>query len=278
MKQLMKTVGVKFKYNDKIYRFNAGGLDLQVNDRVVADTEKGICIGIVVRKADKEDASVSDKSLKRILRKADKNDLDLEERNLEKGKEVYQICMEEINNCELPMKLVNVECFFDNSKIIFYFTAENRVDFRELVKRLAQIFHIRIEMRQIGVRNETKMLGGMGNCGREFCCSSFLQDFVPVSVRIAKDQNMALNPSKISGVCGRLMCCLTFEHETYVNFKKNMPKCGKRVVVSHGKGKILEQNVIEQKVTVELEDGRVIKVPICEVKEDAPAKKRRKRR
>lgn len=273
----MNTIGVRFRNNDKIYIFDAGDLVVRMNDQVVVETERGVGLGVVAKTPDKEDASSLDRPLKKILRIADQKDIDLDVKNKEKENEIYEIGLEEIEKCGLPMKLVKVEYLFDGSKIIFYFTAESRVDFRELVKRLAQRFRIRIEMRQIGVRNETKIVGGIGNCGREFCCSTFLKDFEPVSVRIAKDQNLALNPAKISGVCGRLMCCLTFEHETYVDLKKDMPKCGERVLISQGKGKVVGQNIIEEKVTIELEDGKEIKVPVNEIMEENSEKNQKKK-
>ena len=276
----MKIIGIKFNNNDKIYSFNAGGLDLRIDDRVIVETEKGIGLGLVVKIPKGNNGSSSDKKnrpLKKVVRKANQDDMEIEARNIERGKDIHKICLSEIQRCKLPMKLVKVECLFDGSKIIFYFTAEKRVDFRELVKRLAQRFRTRIEMRQIGVRNETKMMGGIGNCGREFCCSNFLREFAPVSVRIAKDQNLALNPAKISGVCGRLMCCLTFEHETYVDFRKNMPKCGKIVTMPQGTGKVVAQNIIEKKVVVVLEDGKAVKVPVSEIKAKDSSKRHKKK-
>ncbi|MFH1625318.1 MAG: regulatory iron-sulfur-containing complex subunit RicT, partial [Pseudomonadota bacterium] len=183
----MKIVGVRFRGNGKTYDFDPGELDLRISDRVVVETERGMGLGVVVRMAN-GDASVLSTPLKSILRKADENDINTEANNRKREKEIYRICLDEIQKCKLPMKLVSVEYLFDGSKIVFYFTAEARVDFRELVKRLAQRFHTRIEMRQIGVRNETKIIGGIGNCGREFCCVAFLQNFEPVSVKIAKDQ------------------------------------------------------------------------------------------
>lgn len=274
----MEIVGVKFRDTGKIYNFDARELGRRIDDLVVVETEKGIGLGTVVKKSNGEDVPLLNKPLKKVFRKANKNEMDKEEENQVKERNAYQICSDEIQRCKLPMKLVKTDCLSDGSKIIFYFTAENRVDFRELVKRLAQRFHTRIEMRQIGVRNETKMVGGIGNCGREFCCSTFLKDFEPVSVRVAKDQNLALNPAKISGVCGRLICCLAFEHETYVDFKKGMPKCGKMILVPQGKGKVIEQNVIAQRVVVGLEDGREVKVHVSEIKEEKAPKKRKKKR
>jgi cell fate regulator YaaT (PSP1 superfamily) len=270
-------VGVKFRDNDRVYSFETAGLYLKNDDQVVVETERGVGIATVVRDTNGEDISSVNKPHKKVLRKADKSEIELELKNREKEKEIYDICLAEIIRCELPMKLVKVEYLFDGSKIIFYFTAEGRVDFRELVKRLAYRFHTRIEMRQIGVRNETKIIGGIGNCGREFCCKTFLKDFEPVSVKIAKEQNLALNPAKISGVCGRLMCCLTFERDTYIDLKKNMPKCGRKVIVPEGKGEIKEQYLFEQKVTVELENGKEVKVPVSEVKQVGLPQKQKKK-
>jgi len=274
----MKVVGVRFGDKGKVYDFDAGGLSIRIDDWVVVETEKGVGTGFVVRERNGHDLLPSKRPLKRIRRKANIDDIRKEKKNIKREKEIYKICLEEIQLCKLPMKLIRVNRLSDGSKVIFYFTADNRVDFRELVKRLAHKLRTRIEMRQIGVRNETKMVGGIGNCGREFCCSSFLKEFEPVSVRIAKDQNLALNPAKISGVCGRLLCCLTFEHEAYVNLKKHMPKCGATVLVSQGKGKVIEQNVIEQSVLVGLEGGRQVKVPLSEVREECLSKKRTRKR
>ncbi|MDY6856005.1 MAG: regulatory iron-sulfur-containing complex subunit RicT [Thermodesulfobacteriota bacterium] len=278
MKKNGRVVGVKFRDNDKIYNFDTAGIFLQTNDKVVVETERGVGIATVVRNADGQDFSSENRTLKKVLRKANKNDIELELKNREKEVETYEICLEEIIRCQLPMKLVKVEYLFDGSKIIFYFTAEGRVDFRELVKRLAHRLHTRIEMRQIGVRNETKIIGGIGSCGREFCCKTFLKDFEPVSVKIAKEQNLALNPAKISGVCGRLMCCLTFERHIYIDLKKDMPKCGKKVVVPQGKGEIKEQYLFEQKVAVELENGKEVMVPVSEVKQVIPPGKQKEKR
>lgn len=278
MERNESVVGVKFRDNDKIYNFDTAGIALKPRDKVVVETERGVGIATVVKNAGGQDISSGNRTLKKVLRKADKSDIELELKNREKEKEIYEICLEEIIRCQLPMKLVKVEYLFDGSKIIFYFTAEGRVDFRELVKRLAYRLHTRIEMRQIGVRNETKIIGGIGNCGREFCCKIFLKDFEPVSVKIAKEQNLALNPAKISGVCGRLMCCLTFERDTYVDLKRDMPKCGRKVIVPQGKGEIKGQYLFEQKVAVELENGKEVMVPVSEVKQEIPPKKQKKKR
>jgi cell fate regulator YaaT (PSP1 superfamily) len=202
------------------------------------------------------------RELKKIFRLANEIDLEQYRKAQEKEKEAFAYCLERIRERNLVMKLVKVEWFFDGSKVIFYFTADGRIDFRELVKDLVHRFHTRIEMRQIGVRNEAKMLGGIGHCGREVCCSTFLPDFATVSVKMAKEQNLPLNPIKISGLCGRLMCCLTFEFDTYQELKKDFPKCGKIITSPLGPVKILRQNVLEGTVVVETEEGeeKVLKI------------------
>ncbi|HHD11276.1 MAG TPA: stage 0 sporulation protein [Deltaproteobacteria bacterium] len=210
---MARVCGIRFKKACKIYWFLAGELDLRVGDRVIVEVEKGIAMGTVaVEPCEKEEAELQH-PLKRVVRKADQVDIERAQFNSEWEKEAFRICKEKIEKHGLPMKLVDVECLFDSSKAIFYFTADGRVDFRELVKDLAQTFHTRIEMRQIGVRDEAKMIGGIGPCGRELCCSSFLTEFAPVTIKIAKEQNMPLNPLKMSGLCGRLMCCLNYEFE-----------------------------------------------------------------
>ena len=214
---MAKVIGVRFKKAGKIYYFLPGSLALQVNDPVIVETARGIEFGLVVlaQRDIPEGRLVS--PLKMVTRKATPEDVEQNDRNTEKEEEAFQICLKKIDAHNMPMKLIDVEYTFDNSKLIFSFTAEGRVDFRELVKDLASVFRTRIELRQIGVRDEAKMLGGCGNCGRELCCSSFLGDFEPVSIRMAKGQNLSLNPTKISGICGRLMCCLKYENGTYDN-------------------------------------------------------------
>ena len=212
---MAKVVGIRFKKAGKIYFFLPGGLDLKPNDHVIVETARGMEYGKVIlplREIPPEDI-VS--PLKEVLRKATPEDEEAFRNNEKKEKEAFRICLNKISTHKLPMKLIDVEYTFDGNKIIFSFTAEGRVDFRELVKDLAAIFRTRIELRQIGVRDEAKMLGGLGSCGRELCCASFLGDFEPVSIRMAKDQNLSLNPAKISGICGRLMCCLKYENGCY---------------------------------------------------------------
>ncbi len=212
----MRIVGVRFKKACKIYDFNASDLDIKKGDGVVVETDRGMDIGWVIYGP--VEREIKDGSrLKAVIRKADARDFDRQSQNMEWEKRAFRICQKKIEKLNLQMKLVRVEYLFDGSKAIFYFVAESRVDFRALVKELAAELHTRIEMRQIGVRDEAKMVGGLGPCGHALCCSSFLIDFEPVSVKMAKEQNLALNPAKISGLCGRLMCCLTFEQVNYSN-------------------------------------------------------------
>lgn len=213
-------VGIRFKKACKVYDFEANGLDLIPNDMVIVEVEKGLGMGTVVYRPKEVDESTLGRQLKKVVRKADAVDQERNGFNTERENEAFRICREKIVQYKLPMKLIRVEYLFDSSKAIFYFTSETRVDFRELVKDLASGFHTRIEMRQIGVRDEAKMIGGLGPCGRELCCSGFLSDFEPVTIKMAKDQNLALNPVKISGICGRLMCCLSYEHGMYQGEKR----------------------------------------------------------
>ena len=225
---MISIVGVKFQNNGKMYYFDSNQLQLHMGDYVIVDTSRGADIGEIVmgeRKAEEGTISVP---LKKVLRIATPQDISHASENRKKEKEAYSVCQAKIAEHNLEMKLVSVEYAFDNSKILFYFTANGRVDFRALVKDLASVFKTRIELRQIGVRDEAKMLGGLGPCGRQICCGAFLDEFQPVSIKMAKEQNLSLNPTKISGVCGRLMCCLKYEQEHYEQTRKRMPKNRKR--------------------------------------------------
>ncbi len=262
--EMIRVVGVKL-YDAKMYEFDASDKEFKLGDRVLVETEKGRFLGIVaVEPMEKEKQSLL-KRLRPILRKATDEDLKQEEKNVDMGREAFDFCLQRIRTRGLPMKLVRVEFLFDRSKAIFYFTSEKRVDFRELVKDLASKYHTRIEMRQIGVRDEAKMVGGTGNCGRELCCSRFLNTFDLVSVRMAKEQNLALNPEKISGVCGRLMCCLAFEHKIYSQLRKGLPKLGKRIKTKFGQGKVIRQNILAQTVTLQLENGGEMTLNVSEL-------------
>lgn len=251
---MVRVVGVKL-YDAKIYEFDAADMECKAGDRVLVETEKGRFLGVVAIEPGERETRSSVRNLRPVLRKATDEDVKQEEKNLQMGREALDFCLQRIRARGLPMKLVRVEFLFDRSKAIFYFTSEKRVDFRELVKDLASKYRTRIEMRQIGVRDEAKMVGGTGSCGRELCCCRFLNTFDLVSVRMAKEQNLALNPEKISGVCGRLMCCLAFEHETYSHLRKDFPKLGKRIKTKFGQGKVIRQNILGQTVTIQLENG-----------------------
>ncbi len=253
---MIKVIGVRFRNGGKVYYFDPAGVELKREDQVIVETARGVEIGTVLL-VDKE---ISDDEvpgpIKKIMRKATDDDKKKATKNLEKEKEAMKICEEKIAKRNLEMKLVGAEYTFDNNKLIFYFTADGRIDFRELVKDLAAVFHTRIELRQIGVRDETKLMGGIGICGRELCCKSYLADFVPVSIKMAKEQNLSLNPTKISGLCGRLMCCLKNEQETYEYLNSRLPGINDIVTTPDGiKGKVMSVNVLRQTVKVLFEDG-----------------------
>lgn len=258
---MIRIVPIKFRDAGKQYDFNAQGLELQKGDRVVVETDRGRALGTVVLPPREVPRSEAPASIKSVLRLATDEDLSLAATNASREGEAFRFCQRRIQERKMEMKLVRAEYLFDGSKILFYFTADGRVDFRELVKDLAHHFHTRIEMRQIGVRDEAKLTGGIGICGRELCCCTFLTDFTPVSVKMAKEQGLALNPNKISGQCGRLLCCLSYEYETYCGMKKGLPKCGRKVQTEEGEGEVVNQNVLAQTVTVRLGDGQKVTVP-----------------
>lgn len=249
---MVKVAGVKFKTAGKIYYFDPEELEVQLGDSVIVETARGMEFGMVAMEITEVDESAVVTPLKRIIRIADEKDHLQHEENLKKKKRAMDLCQEKIDKHGLVMKLIDVEYTFDNSKIVFYFTADGRVDFRELVKDLAGVFKMRIELRQIGVRDEAKMLGGIGSCGRDLCCHSWLSDFQPVSIKMAKVQNLSLNPSKISGICGRLMCCLKYENDIYMEFRKGMPDIGEKVRTPDGFGKVVDTNLLERDVKVRL--------------------------
>lgn len=264
-------VGVRFKKAGKIYYFDPDNIDIQKDDFVIVETARGIEFGqaVVGIKEISEEEIVP--PLKKVLRVATEEDARSNEENIRKEKEAFEICLKKIECHNLDMKLIDVEYTFDNNKIIFYFTADGRVDFRELVKDLAAIFKTRIELRQIGVRDESKMIGGLGPCGRTLCCSTFLGEFAPVSIKMAKEQSLSLNPTKISGICGRLMCCLKYEHEMYENILEKLPSIGSIVMTPNGRGIVVETNTLLEmvKVKVKLPDDTEDIVPfsIEEIKE-----------
>ncbi len=247
---MTEIIGIRFKDKGKTYSFSPGGLSPKEGDKVIVETSRGVECGEVVEGPHTVDDSRIVAPLRKIMRIATEKDLRTVENNRQKEKNAAKICEERILKHKLDMKLVDVECTFDNSKLLFYFTADNRVDFRELVKDLAGIFRMRIELRQIGVRDEAKMLGGLGVCGRPFCCKTFLTEFQPVSIKMAKDQGLSLNPTKISGTCGRLMCCLKYEQDFYEQEYKTTPKPGAYVSTPAFRGYVEEVNLITGKLRV----------------------------
>lgn len=249
---MLEVIGVRFKKAGKIYYFDPDEFQIDLDSYVIVETVRGIEFGKVViteKQVDEEDVVLP---LKKVLRVADEKDKRTVVENQEQAKKAFDICMDKIEQHKLDMNLVDVEYTFDRNKIIFYFTADGRVDFRNLVKDLASMFKTRIELRQIGVRDEAKMLGGIGPCGRMLCCSTFLGDFEPVSIKMAKDQNLSLNPAKISGLCGRLMCCLKYENDEYETAKRDLPDIGQSIPTSHGDGKVVGLNILEKLVQIEL--------------------------
>jgi cell fate regulator YaaT (PSP1 superfamily) len=270
---MYQVVGVRFKKAGKIYYFDPGDLEITTDQFVIVETTRGIEYGKAVIGSKMVDEADVVLPLKRVLRIATPEDRAQVEINRFEAKEALSVCSSKIQEHSLDMKLVDVEYTFDRNKIIFYFTADGRVDFRNLVKDLAAIFRTRIELRQIGVRDEAKMLGGIGPCGRMLCCSTYLGDFEPVSIKMAKDQSLSLNPAKISGVCGRLMCCLKYENDNYEMAKKELPDIGESIVVQYGKGRVVGLNILERLVQIELfEQERVIEYTLDElIKEGAIA-------
>ena len=259
---MTRVIGVRFRNVGKIYYFSPKNLELKTGDHVIVETARGVEYGnVVLAPRDVPDEKVV-QPLKEVIRIANAQDDKKEETNRRKEKEAFQTSLKKIREHGLDMKLIDVEYTFDNNKILFYFTADGRIDFRELVKDLAAIFKTRIELRQIGVRDETKILGGIGICGRQLCCHTYLSEFVPVSIKMAKEQNLSLNPSKISGVCGRLMCCLKNEEETYEELNRKLPNTGDKVTTPEGlKGEVQSVNVLRQlvKVIVDVEDEKEVR-------------------
>ena len=248
---MIKVIGVRFRTAGKIYFFSPGGLELKAGDKVIVETARGVEFGSVVTGIKEVPDDQISQPLKPVIRIATQDDVRREAKNREKEKDAFKICQEKIRKHGLEMKLIDAEYTFDNNKVLFYFTADGRIDFRQLVKDLASIFKTRIELRQIGVRDETKILGGIGICGRCLCCHTYLTEFAPVSIKMAKEQNLSLNPTKISGVCGRLMCCLTNEEETYEELNSHLPSIGDYVTTPEKlKGEVQSVNVLRQTVKV----------------------------
>jgi cell fate regulator YaaT (PSP1 superfamily) len=256
---LYDVVGVRFKKAGKIYYFDPNGLHIEDDDFVIVETIRGIEYGKVVLNNKRVEENDVVLPLKKVIRLADDKDRLMVQENQDAAEEAYHVCQKKVSEHGLDMKLVDVEYTFDRNKVIFYFTADGRVDFRELVKDLAAIFKTRIELRQIGVRDEAKMLGGIGPCGRMLCCSTFLGDFEPVSIKMAKDQNLSLNPTKISGLCSRLMCCLKYENDEYEAAKELLPDLGEMIGTPNGLGKVIGLNILEKIIQVNLvEQERVV--------------------
>ena len=268
---LNKIVDVQLLKYGKVQSFETGGLVVQKGDRVLVQAEHGLSFGIVCSEAKN---GGTERPVRKVSRLATEQDCEKFERNARLEREVYTFCYLKIKERSLPMCLVSVECLFDENKIMVYFTADGRVDFRELVKDLVGKFRTRIEMRQIGVRHQAKMVGGLGTCGRQLCCTSFLTGFAPVSIKMAKEQNLSLNPNKISGMCGRLMCCLNYEFSYYEKAKKNLPKVGKKVKTVYGMGKVVRQNILREKMTVLLDSGEEKEISYDDIVRVEPMEKK----
>ncbi|WP_027630171.1 PSP1 domain-containing protein [Ruminiclostridium cellobioparum] len=264
---MVKVVGVRFKTAGKIYYFDPGELIIDLNRNVIVETARGIEFGLVVVPNREVEESEIVAPLKKVIRIATDEDTAHAAENDKKEKEAYDICLQKINDHKLDMKLIDVEYTFDNNKVLFYFTADGRVDFRELVKDLAAVFKTRIELRQIGVRDESKMMGGIGICGRVLCCNSFLGEFQPVSIKMAKEQSLSLNPTKISGTCGRLMCCLKYEQEAYEDLLDRVPKVGAIVETPEGQGTVVEVNLLKEILKIKLDIGKETELRVYNYKE-----------
>ena len=263
---MVNVTGVKFKTAGKIYDFNSNALVVNIGDRVIVETEQGLGFGIVA--VPSQDKDKDEKSLKNIVRLATREDFTCRKELKSLEIQAHEYCLKCIKDLSLLMNLFSVESTFDRNKLTFFYTADGRIDFRELIKLLVKEFSIRIEMRQVGIRNLSKHVGGVGKCGRELCCSSFMHTFDPVSIKMAKEQGLSLNPTKISGVCGRLMCCLTFEDKTYRYYKKKMPKLGKIITVEDVQCKVVRQNVLRQSVTVRLDDRTEKEIFLSQLKRE----------
>ena len=257
---MYEVVQIRLREAGKITYFSPNGMHFKIGEYVIVEADRGLDYGQVLSETEALLDSDIDEPLKKVIRKANPWDMHQVEKNKKKIREVMDTCSKKIQERKLPMKLIDAEFSFDRSKIIFYFTAEGRVDFRDLVKDLANVFKTRIELKQIGVRDEAKILGGLGPCGRALCCATYLKDFEPVTIKMAKEQNLPLNPTKISGLCGRLMCCLGYEHKTYKELMKGLPREGEMLKTEKGTGKIVGVNALKLSVTVEMEDGTLVEV------------------
>lgn len=277
---MIRVIGVRFRQAGKIYYFDPVDFDIEVGQHVIVETARGIEYGLVLTGPREVEDDKVIQPLKPVIRVATPEDDEIEMKNKEKEKSAFNICLEKIAKHKLEMKLIDAEYTFDNNKVLFYFTADGRIDFRELVKDLASVFKTRIELRQIGVRDETKILGGIGICGRTLCCHSHLSEFAPVSIKMAKEQNLSLNPTKISGVCGRLMCCLKNEEETYEYLNSKLPMIGDRVITLDGfRGEVSGVNVLRQLVkivvTLDNDEKEIKEYPVSQLKFRSKRKKER---
>lgn len=258
-----KIVTVSLRRAGALSNFLSGTLALERGDRVLVETESGVCLATIERGPHEPSHTLNLDAVKPIVRPANDDDFRVEEENLVREEQARRLCLGRIRNRNLPMKLVNVDYMFDGRKAVFYFISESRVDFRDLVRDLANVLRVRVEMKQIGARDETKVTGGAGPCGRELCCSSWLRDFEGVTVKMAREQGLALNPSRLAGMCGRLKCCLRYEYATYVELKRNLPRVGKRVESVKGDGKVLRHNIFRQTVFIQRdEDGGVVEATL----------------
>ena len=265
-----RVVCVCFRRAGRAYQFDAGELDLRPGDRVVVRTARGLEIGTVRGGPEDIPTSELDSEIKPIVRKATEDDVRRDEENAEREREAMEIAAKKIGKHGLPMKPIEAECTLDGSRVVLHFSAEGRVDFRALVRDLARALHTRVELHQVGVRDEAKLRGGLGHCGRPLCCATFITDFDPVGIKMAKEQDLSLNPQKISGACGRLMCCLNFEYEHYRDAKQCLPKVGSRIETEQGPGKIVEINVLRSRVVITLDEGGQIALPTAAVARHRP--------
>ena len=265
---MKKITGIRFKSAGKVYDFDCGAFVLNQGDHVIVETEQGLGFGTVVTKPRPLEGADPKKPLKKVFRLANEKDFLQIKKNRQTEKFAHDYCLKCIQKLGLEMHLFAVESTFDANKLTFFFTADGRVDFRQLVKMLVRRMGVRIEMRQMGIRNQAKMCGGIGRCGRELCCAAFLDKFEPVSIRMAKEQNLSLNPTKISGQCGRLMCCLTYEYATYQNLKKKLPKIGRYVNTTSGQGKVIRHNAICNRFTVRLEGGMEVETTVNQLEKE----------
>ncbi len=257
---MKKIVGIRFKPAGKVYDFEAGAFVLNLGDYVIVETSQGLGFGVVAKAPVSVERAAIDKPLKKVFRLATEKDIRQKNANADTEKSAYRFCLGCIKKLGLKMNLFSVESTFDGSKLTFFFTADGRVDFRQLVKMLVRELNVRVEMRQVGIRNQAKLCGGLARCGQQICCSTFMEKFVPVSIRMAKEQSLSLNPTKISGQCGRLMCCLTFEYDTYRELRGKLPKIGRTVETPKGRGRVVRHNALRGTVAVRLRDGEEIEV------------------